>query len=89
MRAVIYAHVSTASPGRAGLRNAKAKGKRIGRPRVVADAAQIASLRAPGLSWRSITQQLSLSAGTAKRAVMESISSGIMHRAKSGHASSE
>ena len=53
---------------RAGLRNARAKGKRLGRPKVVADAARIASLRSSGASWRAITRQLGLSAGTAKRA---------------------
>src|SRR6266436_5975544 len=36
---------------RAGLRNARAKGKKLGRPRVVVDAARIARLRASGLSW--------------------------------------
>jgi DNA invertase Pin-like site-specific DNA recombinase len=39
---------------RAGLRNAKAKGKRLGRPRVVVDAARIAVLRSQGLSWAKI-----------------------------------
>lgn len=53
---------------RAGLRNAKAKGKRLGRPRVTVDAAEIASLRASGASWQTITRQLGISAGTAKRA---------------------
>jgi DNA invertase Pin-like site-specific DNA recombinase len=53
---------------RAGLRNAKAKGKRLGRPRVTVDAAKIASLRASGASWQTITGQLGISAGTAKRA---------------------
>jgi DNA invertase Pin-like site-specific DNA recombinase len=53
---------------RAGLRNAKAKGKRLGRPRVIVDAARIASLRASGASWQSITRQLGISAGAAKRA---------------------
>src|SRR6476660_4332703 len=38
---------------RAGLRNARAKGKRIGRHRVVVDSAKVASLRASGLSWRA------------------------------------
>lgn len=33
---------------RAGLRNARAKGKRIGRPKVIVDRARIASLRAQG-----------------------------------------
>jgi DNA invertase Pin-like site-specific DNA recombinase len=53
---------------RAGLRNAKAKGKKLGRPRVTVDAAKIASLRATGASWQTITCQLCISAGTAKRA---------------------
>ena len=53
---------------RAGLRNARAKGKTLGRPRVAVDAAKIASLRATGASWQTITRQLGISAGTAKRA---------------------
>jgi len=53
---------------RAGLRNAKAKGRRLGRPRVNVDCARIAALRASGASWRAITRELGLSAGTAKRA---------------------
>ena len=53
---------------RAGLRNARAKGKRLGRPRVAVDAARIASLRASGASWQTITSQLGISAGSAKRA---------------------
>jgi DNA invertase Pin-like site-specific DNA recombinase len=38
---------------RAGLRNARAKGKRLGRPRVAVDPSRIARLRASGLSWPS------------------------------------
>ena len=53
---------------RAGIRNARAKGKTLGRPRVTVDTAKIASLRASGSSWQSITHQLGISAGTAKRA---------------------
>jgi DNA invertase Pin-like site-specific DNA recombinase len=53
---------------RAGLRNARAKGKTLGRPCVAVDAAKIASLRATGASWQTITRQLGISAGTAKRA---------------------
>lgn len=53
---------------RAGLRNARAKGKTLGRPRVTVDATKIASLRASGASWQTITGQLGISAGTAKRA---------------------
>src|ERR1700674_4544826 len=43
---------------RAGLRNAKAKGKRLGRPRKVVDTSKIAILRAQGRSWRTIARQL-------------------------------
>src|SRR5712664_4949168 len=39
---------------KAGLRNARAKGKRIGRPRKVVDTAKIAALRAQGLGWKKI-----------------------------------
>jgi DNA invertase Pin-like site-specific DNA recombinase len=53
---------------RAGLRNAKAKGKRLGRPRKLVDAAKIASLRAQGRSWRAIARQLGMSARSARRA---------------------
>ena len=54
---------------RAGLRNARAKGKRLGRPRVVVDAARIASLRAQGRSWAEISTQTGTSKGTAQRAL--------------------
>ncbi len=53
---------------RAGIRNARAKGKRLGRPRVVVDASRIVSLRARGDSWSQIQDQLGVSKGTAQRA---------------------
>jgi DNA invertase Pin-like site-specific DNA recombinase len=53
---------------KAGLRNARAKGKRLGRPRVVVDAARIGSLRAHGRTWREITAELGVSKGSAQRA---------------------
>jgi DNA invertase Pin-like site-specific DNA recombinase len=49
---------------RAGLRNARAKGKTLGRPRKIVDTARIASLRAQGLSWRTIGREMGLPAGT-------------------------
>jgi DNA invertase Pin-like site-specific DNA recombinase len=52
---------------RAGLRNAKAKGKSLGRPRVAVDAARIAVLRSQGLSWAKIGEQLGLGEGTVRR----------------------
>jgi DNA invertase Pin-like site-specific DNA recombinase len=54
---------------RAGLRNARAKGKRLGRPKVDVDAARIAHLRASGHSWNAITSQLGIGRGTAYRAL--------------------
>src|ERR1700730_10711614 len=52
---------------KAGLRNAKAKGKRLGRPRVYADGHKVAELRARNLSWAEICTLLKLSKGTAQR----------------------
>jgi DNA invertase Pin-like site-specific DNA recombinase len=52
---------------RAGLRNAKTKGKSLGRPRVAVDAARIADLRSQGLSWAKIGEQLGLGEGTVRR----------------------
>jgi DNA invertase Pin-like site-specific DNA recombinase len=49
---------------KAGMKNARAKGTRIGRPRVTVDAAQIATLRAGGLSWPKIARELGVSVGT-------------------------
>jgi DNA invertase Pin-like site-specific DNA recombinase len=46
---------------RAGLRNARANGKRLGRPRKAVDASQIRDLRAQGCSVREIANGLGLS----------------------------
>jgi DNA invertase Pin-like site-specific DNA recombinase len=54
---------------KAGLRNARAKGKRLGRPRVIVDAVRIGTLRARGYSWRQITAELGISKGSAQRAL--------------------
>ena len=43
---------------RAGLRNARAKGRRLGRPRVIVDASRIASLRSQGRSWAEIKDEI-------------------------------
>lgn len=53
---------------RAGLRNARAKGKRLGRPRIVVDAARIAVLRAQGYGWKKIASKLGVGVGTVIRA---------------------
>ena len=46
---------------RAGLRNAKAKGKQLGRPRVAVDAAKIGRLRSQGRTVREIASELGYS----------------------------
>ncbi len=53
---------------RAGLRNARAKGKKLGRPRVAVDAAEIVRLRAEGASWPAIAREMGLSVGTVYQA---------------------
>jgi DNA invertase Pin-like site-specific DNA recombinase len=53
---------------RSGLAAAKAKGKRLGRPRTVVDGAQVARLRASGASWREVSAQMGIGVGTACRA---------------------
>jgi DNA invertase Pin-like site-specific DNA recombinase len=53
---------------RAGLRNARAKGKRLGRPRCVVDGSRVASLRAQGMGWKKITGELGIGVGTLYRA---------------------
>src|SRR5437667_3788024 len=40
---------------RAGLRNARSKGKRLGRPQIIVDVAKIAALRNQGQSWAQVT----------------------------------
>jgi DNA invertase Pin-like site-specific DNA recombinase len=52
---------------KAGLRNARAKGKRLGRPRKVLPDSRITLLRARGCSWRTIARQIGCSARTARR----------------------
>jgi DNA invertase Pin-like site-specific DNA recombinase len=53
---------------RAGLRNARAKGRRLGRPRKRVDAAQIARLRAQGATWRAVGAALGVAPATALHA---------------------
>src|SRR5271154_1306412 len=53
---------------RAGLRNARAKGKTLGRPRKIVDAGRISALRAQGLSLRSIASELGIGLATLHRA---------------------
>jgi DNA invertase Pin-like site-specific DNA recombinase len=52
---------------RAGLAVARARGSMLGRPRLVATAAEVGRLRATGLSGRAIAKQLGISEGSVRR----------------------
>jgi DNA invertase Pin-like site-specific DNA recombinase len=54
---------------RSGLAAARAKGKKLGRPRAGVNPEQVATLRASGASWQTISQQLGIGVGTACRAL--------------------
>jgi len=54
---------------KAGLRNARAKGKRIGRPKVLVNVSEVRALRESGCSWSEICRQTGLTKGTAQRSV--------------------
>jgi len=58
---------------KAGLRNAKAKGKRLGRPPVIVNPRKIAALRQKGASWATICKATGLTKGTAQRASTRAI----------------
>ena len=50
---------------RAGLRNAKAKGRKLGRPALVPNPEVIGKMRSQGASWRAIGRALGVSPATA------------------------
>ena len=54
---------------KAGLRNARAKGKRLGRPRRIVDVSRVATLRSQGIGWREIAGELGVGVGTLYRVV--------------------
>jgi DNA invertase Pin-like site-specific DNA recombinase len=56
---------------RAGLRNARAKGRRLGRPPKMLDQKRIQALRAQGLGWKCIASELGLGVGTLYRLARE------------------
>jgi DNA invertase Pin-like site-specific DNA recombinase len=53
---------------RAGVRNARAKGKKLGRPSVAVDATKVRKLRQAGQSYEQIGKALGVSAASAWRA---------------------
>jgi DNA invertase Pin-like site-specific DNA recombinase len=62
---------------RAGLRNARAKGKRLGRPRILVDAVKVSQLHLEGRSIREIANELGCSRGL----VHKTLSNGVTARA--------
>jgi DNA invertase Pin-like site-specific DNA recombinase len=52
---------------KAGLRNARAKGKRLGRPPIFVSQNRIDALRDSGKSWRAIAKEVGVGVGTVHR----------------------
>src|SRR5262249_32358151 len=52
---------------KARLRNARAKGKRLGGPRVFVSESKVESIRASGASWRTIAKELGVGIGSVRR----------------------
>jgi DNA invertase Pin-like site-specific DNA recombinase len=66
---------------RAGLRNARAKGKTLGRPRATVDAARIGRLRAQGRSIRDIAEELGYSRSLVHKTLSNRGSRGVANAA--------
>jgi len=56
----------------AGLRNARLKGRTLGRPKRKVDLSQVKSLRDSGASWRQVAREMKIGLGTLFRAVESS-----------------
>ena len=56
---------------RSGLAAARARGKKLGRPKRIVDAHRIAELRARGVAWKKISRQMSIGVGTLYRLARE------------------
>ena len=61
---------------RAGLRNAQAKGKTLGRPKVAMDASRVTELRSRGLGWKRVARELGIGVSTAKRIAQQASEGG-------------
>jgi DNA invertase Pin-like site-specific DNA recombinase len=55
---------------RAGLRSARARGTKLGRPRANLDAARVSAIRAQGLTREKICKMTGLTRGTAQRSLL-------------------
>lgn len=56
---------------KSGIAAARPKGKKLGRPRVTVDAAEVARLRAQGLGWKVFAKHLGHGVGTIMRMAQE------------------
>jgi DNA invertase Pin-like site-specific DNA recombinase len=65
---------------KAGLRNARAKGKTLGRPRVSVDVTRIGLLRTHGRSVREIASELGYSRGLVHKTLANSRALGVAKR---------
>ena len=67
---------------RAGLRNARAKGTRLGRPRIIVDVSRVLGLRAEGQTVREIAEALGISRSLVHKtlAIRGSLSAAITTR---------
>jgi len=52
---------------KAGLRNAQANGKKLGRPKRILNEQRISALRAQGLGWKAIAADMGVGVGTVIR----------------------
>jgi DNA invertase Pin-like site-specific DNA recombinase len=52
---------------RSGIASARAKGKRLGRPRIHFDVSRAQKLRADGRSWRQVAAEIGVPLGTLYR----------------------
>ena len=68
-------HVLVLHPARrfvvSALRNAQAKGKKLGRPKRILNQQRIAALRAQGLGWKAIARDMGVGVGTVLRNALE------------------
>jgi len=56
---------------KAGLETARAKGKRLGRPKRTVDASRIATLRSQGFGWKKIAREMGCGVSTVLRVAQE------------------
>jgi DNA invertase Pin-like site-specific DNA recombinase len=57
---------------KAGIRNARSRGKKWGRARIAVDAAQIASRRSQGASWATICREMGIFQGNSAEKLLQS-----------------